>query len=52
MKIFIGRQVLTRSDLQLWQKDAEQHLFSKPELAEAMQDPTRIFNQDETAVQV
>ena len=28
------------------------YLWSKPELAEAIQDPSRIFNQDETSAQI
>ena len=47
-----GRQVLTEADLRLWQKDAVDYLWSKPELVEALQDPSRIFNQDETSVQI
>ena len=49
---FPGRQILTRTDLQLWQQDTEQYLLTKPDILEAMNDPTRVFNQDETAVQV
>ena len=47
-----GRQVLTEADLRLWQKDAVNYLWSKPELVETLQDPSRIFNQDETSVQI
>ena len=47
-----GRQILTEADLRLWQKDTVDYLWSKPELAEALQDPSRIFNQDETSVQI
>ena len=47
-----GRQILSEADLRLWQKDTVEYLWSKPELAEALQDPSRIFNQDETSVQI
>lgn len=36
----------------MWQNDTEKYLFANPELVEALKNPARIFNQDETAVQV
>ena len=58
-KIFIslsdystGRQVLTEEDLANWQGDIEKLLFHDAKLREAMLDPSRIFNQDETAVEI
>ena len=47
-----GRQVLTKEDLQLWQMETENFLFANPDLRAAMLDPRRIFNQDETAIEV
>ena len=47
-----GRQILTKQDIALWQKDTSDFLFGNEELAAAMQDPRRVFNQDETAVEL
>ena len=47
-----GRQILSTADLVLWQQETEKFLFGNPKLREAMMDPRRIFNQDETAVEV
>ena len=47
-----GRQILTKDDLQLWQMETENFLFANPDLRAAMLDPRRIFNQDETAIEV
>jgi hypothetical protein len=43
---------LTTEDLQLWQNETENFLFANPLLREAMMDPRRLFNQDETAIEV
>ena len=45
-----GRAILTVDDLDEWQKLTEKALFEDPELAEAMQNPARVFNQDETSL--
>ena len=45
-----GRAILTVDDLVEWQNLMEKSLFEDPELAEAMQDPRRVYNQDETAL--
>ena len=45
-----GRAILTVDDLVEWQNLIEKSLFEDPELAEAMQDPRRVYNQDETAL--
>ena len=50
--IFSGRQVLTLADLNSWQADTELFMSKKPGLAPALKDPSRIFNMDETSVQV
>ena len=50
--LFTGRQILTTSDLRLWQGETEKFLFANPKLKDALMDPRRIFNQDETAVEV
>ena len=47
-----GRQILTKEDMQLWQMETENFLFANPDLRAAMLDPRRIFNQDETAIEV
>ena len=36
----------------MWFSDVERYLEDKPELKEALNDPERIFNQDETAVEL
>ena len=43
---------MTTEDLQLWQNETENFLFANPQLREAMMDPRRLFNQDETAIEV
>ena len=45
-----GRAILTVDDLVEWQNLIEKSLFEDPELAEAMQDPRGVYNQDETAL--
>ena len=52
MEISKGRQIITKEELALWQADALTFFSSDPKLAEAMLDPTRIWNQDESSVQV
>ena len=47
-----GRQVLSRADIMLWQTDTEGFLFGRDDLREAMCDPRRVWNQDETAVEL
>ena len=43
-----GRAILTVQDLREWQNSTETALFSDPVTAEIMNDPSRVFNQDET----
>ena len=45
-----GRQVLTVADLRSWQSDTEKFMSSNPDLFAALQDPSRVFNMDETSV--
>ena len=45
-----GRAVLTVTDLRNWQRDTALRLLVDPELAAAMADPARVFNQDETSL--
>ena len=52
MEISKGRQFIGPEELALWQADAFTFLNSDPELAEALLDPSCIWNQDETSVQV
>ena len=47
-----GRQVISPEDLEWWQQDTWTYLSSKPELLEALQDPDRLWNQDETSVEL
>ena len=47
-----GRQMVPPEDVAMWQKDLFTFVSSKPELLEALQDPDRIANNDETAVEV
>ena len=47
-----GRQILGKVDLMLWQQETEKFLLGDPKLKEALMDPRRVFNQDETAVEV
>ena len=52
MEISKGRQILTAEDLSMWQNDTETYLLSNPVLAECFKDPTRLFNQDETSIEL
>lgn len=36
----------------MWQQETEGFLLGDPQLREALKDPRRVFNQDETAVEV
>ena len=45
-----GRAILKVEDLREWQDLTEAALFGDPDLAEMMEDGSRIFNQDETAL--
>ena len=36
----------------MWQNDCYSYLSSDPELLAALQDPRRVFNQDETAIEL
>ena len=47
-----GRQVIRPEDLAQWQQDTWAFLSSKLELKEALLDPDRVWNQDETAVEL
>jgi hypothetical protein len=47
-----GGQILTVFDLRSWQKDTQEFLSRKPELLAALRDPSRVFNMDETSVQI
>ena len=47
-----GRQILTEADLKNWQEDTLKFMSNKPELRAALKDPARIFNMDETSVEL
>ena len=46
-----GRAITTPQNLNIWFDDKWKFLSSKPELLEAISDPSRVFNQDETAIE-
>ena len=46
-----GRAFISPKHIALWFSDIGQHLKSQPELREALCDPKRVFNQDETAIE-
>lgn len=52
LEISKGRQIITPEDLALWQADAYTFFSSDRALAAAMLDPARMWNQDESSVQV
>ena len=52
MEISKGRQILSVDDLIAWQKDTEAGLVNNELVAECFEDGNRVFNQDETSVQV
>ena len=52
MEISKGRQILGIDDLVSWQKDTEAGLINLDAFKDCFKDGTRIYNQDETSVQV
>ena len=52
MEISKGRQILGIDDLVSWQKDTEAGLINLDLFKDCFKDGTRIYNQDETSVQV
>ena len=52
MEISKGRQILSVDDLVAWQRDTEAGLVNNEVLAECFKNGDRVFNQDETSVQV
>ena len=47
-----GRQVISPEELALWQQDTWNYHACKPELLEALLDSERVWNQDETSIQL
>ena len=47
-----GRAVVSKENLDLWFSDVGNFLTSKADLMVALKDPRRVFNQDETAVEL
>ena len=47
-----GRAIISPEDIQMWFNDVGGFLNSRPDLMEALADPQRVFNQDETAVEL
>ena len=52
MEISKGRQILSVDDLVAWQRDTQAGLVNNELLAECFKNGCRVFNQDETSVQV
>ena len=52
MEISKGRQICSAADMDKWFKDIEELLLDDPNLAPCLEDPSRVFNQDETAVEI
>ena len=52
MPISKGRQVVTPEEIKLWQEDAITFFSSKPELMAALQDKRRVWNTDESSVEL
>ena len=50
MPLSLRRAMQSPEDLAKWQQLTEEALFSDPELAAAMQDPSRVFNMDEKPI--
>ena len=50
MALSLRRAMQSPEDLAKWQQLMEDALFSDPELAAAMQDPSRVFNMDEKPI--
>ena len=46
-----GRAIISPHDVSLWFEDVGNFLASKPDLLEALSDPRRVYNQDETAIE-
>ena len=47
-----GRAVVSKENLDLWFSDVGNFLTSKADLMVPLKDPRRVFNQDETAVEL
>ena len=47
-----GRAIISPADIKLWFKDISSFLDTRPDLLAALQDPRRVFNQDETACEL
>ena len=52
MEISKGRQILSTDDLEAWQRDTEIGLLNLEKFKDCFVDSRRIFNQDETSIQV
>ena len=52
LEISKGRQVVTPEEVAMWQGDAYAFFSSDPEMTAALLDPGRVWNQDESSVQV
>ena len=47
-----GRAIISPLDIAMWFNDIQKYIFSHPDLQEALGDPRRVWNQDETAVEL
>ena len=52
MGISKGCQIVSEEELRLWQDDTWKFFSSNPELLEALQDKSRVFNLDETSIEL
>ena len=52
MGISKGHQIVSEEELRLWQDDTWKFFSSNPELLEALQDKSRVFNLDETSIEL
>ena len=51
LEISKGRQICSVSDLENWQADTQKYLLDNPRLADIFSNPSRMFNQDESAIE-
>ena len=52
LEISKGRQILTKFDLEKWQQETQEGLVNHPKFQDCFLDSSRIFNQDETSLQI
>ena len=50
--ILKARAVVSPRDIMLWFNDIDSFFAQRPDIREAIDDPSRVFNQDETAAEL